>query len=613
MNQITNSDKEILRLVIAGSVDDGKSTLIGRLFFDLDEIYNDQLNSLRELSRKQGFDGLDFSLFTDGLSAEQEQKITIDVAYRYFSTDRRRYIIADVPGHEQYTRNMITGASNANLALILVDARKGLLPQSRRHLSIAALLGIKHILVVINKMDLVGYQESRFIEIREGFSDYAAKLGISDLQFTPISATTGEMVVNRGENMGWYQGPTVLSYLENVSIAGDYNLIDFRFSIQGVVRPNQDFRGYLGRVLSGEIKIGEEILILPSSRRTKIKSIIYDEKDQSDAVVPQSVLLSFTDEVDASRGDVVARINNLPDVASEFDADIFWLSSMPLDPARSYLIKHCAIKTRCVAEKIYYRLNIETLHRENADRLEMNEIGKLKIKTVQPLVFDAYKQNRQTGCFILIDEISGETVAAGIIIKKTVSASSSAESLVSNLSWKADHDGAVIWFTGLSGSGKSTIADETYQRLKSSGYKAERLDGDLLREFLCRDLGFSKEDRDKNIERAAFIAGLLAKHGIIVLATFISPYYKHRSLARQLASEKFLEIFVDTSLAECERRDVKGLYQKAKRGEIENFTGVSDVYEAPKNPDLVLATEKSSLAECVEKTLLLLKERGIIK
>ncbi|MEK7167736.1 MAG: adenylyl-sulfate kinase [Patescibacteria group bacterium] len=599
-NKTYNPDLELLKLVIAGSVDDGKSSLIGRLFFDLDEIYQDQLEALEKTSLKQGFSEIDLSLFTDGLSAEREQKITIDVAYRYFSTKKRRFIIADVPGHEQYTKNMATGASNADAALILADARKGLLIQSKRHLFLAALFGIRHVLVVVNKMDLVDYSESVFGDIKKDFSEFAAKLNIPDFQFIPVSAVKGDMVVARGENLNWYQGPTVLSYLESLEILSGQDLVNFRFPVQIVLRPNQDFRGYAGTIIGGAIKKEEEVLILPSNRKTKIKNIFLGEQETDYAFNPQAVVFSLTDEMDVSRGDMLVRENNLPEASTEIEANLAWFDDEPMKAGKIYLLKHTTKTTRCFVSELVNKINMENLHRESALDLNLNEIGKVYVKTTEPLIFDAFSKNHNTGSFVLIDEKTGSTAGAGIILDR-------GKKIVKETKGK----GAVLWFTGLSGSGKTTIADDLFKKLENSGIRSERLDGDLMRESLSRDLGFSPQDRDKNIDRASFVSGLLARHGVLVLTTFISPYSRHRGLARSRA-DNFIEIFVNASLEECEKRDVKGLYQKARQGLVEYFTGITDPYEEPQNPEIELRTDLLSLDECVEKIMEYLKENDLI-
>ena len=596
MKEKYNFNAELLRMVIAGSVDDGKSTFIGRLFYDLQEIYDDQLEALKKSSLQQGKKEIDLSFFTDGLSAEREQKITIDVAYRYLATSKRRFIIADVPGHEQYTPNMVTGASNASLALILVDARKGILSQSKRHLFIASLMGVSHILVVINKMDLVNYDQNVFEKIKSDFLDFTTKLNITDLQFIPASSLNSDMIVRRGKNMNWYQGSTIVSYLENLEIASDKNLIDFRFPVQLVIRPDQDFRGYAGQIEGGRIGVGEKVMILPSGEKTTIKSIIVGNKHKSYAFNSQAIVLSLEDDLDISRGDVIVRINNLAESGNEFEAMICWMSDKPMKKDGSYILKQMTKTTRCFVGRVLYRININDLHRKKTNALKFNEIGRVCIKTNEPIVFDPYHKNKNTGSFIIIDETTNNTVGAGVILHRAKKLTSDLEKEVNS------NKGAVLWFTGLSGSGKTSIADKVFRNLKKNNISCERIDGDIMRKSLSKDLGFSKEDRDKNIERAVFVADLLSKHGIIVLATFISPYRKHRLLAKNKI-KNFVEIFVNTPLEICEKRDIKGLYKKARKNKIKNFTGISDIYENPKNPDIELKTEQTSISECANKVI----------
>lgn len=605
--QLENLDNmELVRICTAGSVDDGKSTLIGRLLHDCESVFEDQLLALEKSASKVGKE-VDLAHLLDGLKAEREQGITIDVAYRYFSTPKRRFVIADVPGHEQYTRNMVTGASTANVAMILVDARKGMLIQSKRHLFIASLLNIPHILIVVNKMDLMGYDQDVFNKIKNDFQEFSGKLNLKDLQFIPVSALKGEMVVERGNNMNWYSGRTLIDYMENIQIGSDKNMIDFRFPVQYVVRPNQDFRGYAGRVESGSIKKGEKVKIMPSGRTSRVESIYVHGERAEQAFAPQSALITLEDEIDISRGEMIVRENNLPMVGREIESTINWMGELPLELNKSYFIKHGTKTTRCYINKIRYRLNINDLHREETDKLKLNEMGRVIITVNEPLLFDAYSQNKNTGSFILIDEGTNNTVGAGIIIRK----GGSSENIIESNKVKKNR-GAVLWFTGLSGSGKSTIADKLHEVLQGLGARSERLDGDIVRESLTRDLGFSKEDRDKNIERVSYVAGLLSKHDVLVLASFISPYRANRELARQKAND-FIEIFVDATLDTCIKRDVKGHYKKALAGEIESFTGISDPYEHPERPDLHIKTDETTLDECVEKIISYLKEKNYIE
>ncbi|MDZ7799147.1 MAG: adenylyl-sulfate kinase [Patescibacteria group bacterium] len=603
MKNINNNENiELVNLVAAGSVDDGKSTLIGRLMYDSKVISADQLRTVKITSKKRGFEGIDFSLFTDGLSAEREQGITIDVAYRYFGTKKRRFVIADVPGHEQYTRNMVTGASKANLALLIADARKGLLIQSKRHLFIASLLGIPHIAIIVNKMDLMNYQEKTYDKIKDDFTNFAAKMNISDLQFIPVSSLKGDMVVNRRDNMPWYNGPTVLSYLENLEISSDRNMIDFRFPIQYVIRPHQNFRGLAGKIEGGTIKPGQKVKVLPSGKETKIDKLICHQKSQKLCYNPQSIVIKLKDEVDASRGDMIVKSKNIPEISKSFNAMVCWFSDTPLDQDKTYLLKHLAKTTRCSLKKLQYIINIDNLHRKKANKLKINEIGKINITTNEPILFDPYPKNRNTGCFIIIDQLTNNTIAAGVIIDRAKEKKKASKSL---------KKGAVLWFTGLSGSGKSTVANKVYEILSKKGIDCQRLDGDIMRQSLSKDLGFSKKDRETNIERAGFVAEILAKHEVMVLTAFISPYKKQRAELRKKI-DNFVEIFVEAPLSLCEKRDVKGLYKKAKKGEIKHFTGISHPYEKPQNPQVTLHTKKESLNTSANKVITYLRKNNYI-
>ncbi len=593
-----NRDIELLTFVTAGSVDDGKSTLIGRLLYDLDQIYDDQIEAVKKADKVEG--EMDFSLFTDGLSAEREQKITIDVAYRYFSTNKRRFIIADVPGHEQYTRNMATGASKAAAALILIDARKGLLPQTKRHLFIATLFGIPHIAIIINKMDMVGYDENIFESIRQECIDFTSKLQMYDLQFIPASSLKGDMIVSRGENMPWYGGRTVMNYLENIEIASDRNLIDFRLPVQYIIRPDQDFRGYAGTIEGGTISVGETVKILPSNRTTTVKEIFVAGVKREYAFNPEAVVVALNDELDISRGDMIVRPNNLPEISNQLDAMICWFSETPLQKGKRYLLKHMTTTVPVFATDLRYKIDIKTLHRDKGTELQFNDIGRVSLETLKPLFFDSYTQNKNTGCFIIIDEMTNDTVGAGVI-KEKVEAGESQEKLAEN-SEKTQNIGHVLWFTGLSGAGKSTIAEKVATELKKQGVPFEHLDGDTVRELLTAHLGFSHEDRKKNVEIVAFAAKLLAKHGVIVLVTMISPYQEQREQLKNKIGN-CSEIFVNAPLEVCEARDVKGLYKKARAGILEMFTGIDHPYEAPSNPDLELNTDQESIEQSAAKVL----------
>lgn len=603
-----NQDVELLRLSTAGSVDDGKSTLIGRLLYDCHCIYEDQLAAVGKVSKRRGQRDVDLSLLLDGLSAEREQGITIDVAYRYFATMDRKFIIADTPGHEQYTRNMVTGASTSDVALILSDSRKGLLKQSKRHLFVASLIGISHILIVINKMDLVKYDREAFERIKKDFVNFAAKLEINDLQFIPASALNGDMIVSRGENLDWYQGPTILSYLENLPVTIDRNLIDFRFPVQCVIRPHQDFRGYAGKIQSGTIKKGERIMVLPSGVCATVESILYDGKEVEMAFTPQSVVITLNREVDVSRGDFIVRENNLPVVSNNLEAMLCWFDekqNMKLN--KRYLMKIGTKTVPCFIESMNYKMDVETLHRDVvANSLALNEIGRVHVHTSDSVIYDVYSENRNTGCFILIDELTNQTVSAGIVLDK----GDKMRFVLGNGVLKAKK-GACLWFTGLSGSGKTTIAEKLAEYFKNRGIDFERIDGDVMRENISSDLRFTKEDRDRNIDRASYVAGLLSKHGVFAICTFISPYAdKRRDIKGKV--HNFVEIYVNTSLEVCENRDVKGFYKRARAGEMENFTGISDPYEIPLDPDLEIKTLECSVDEAAQKVVEFLINNGYL-
>lgn len=583
---------ELVRISTCGSVDDGKSTLIGRLLYECEAIFEDNLLSTKKASERTGLKEIDFSLLLDGLSAEREQKITIDVAYRFFTTRKRRFIISDVPGHEQYTRNMVTGISNANVALILIDAGKGLLKQTKRHLFIASLLGVKHVLVVVNKMDLVNYKEEIFENIRSSVIDFAKKLSIDDLQFIPVSALKGEMLRFRSENLKWYKGFTLIDYLENIYIESDNNLIDLRFPVQTIIRPNQNFRGYAGRVCSGRLSRGQKVLVYPGKKSTTIKEIFYDFKSQKETFSPQSALVTLADELDISRGDMIVRENNIPFIGRNFQSIIFWFSEEPLNLKRSYILKQTTISTRAEVNKLFYKFNVNNINRQQTEILNMNDIGKVNISTNDDLFFDAYDQNKSTGSFILIDDKNFNTVAAGLIIKNIN---------VKNLN-KKNKEGMVIWFTGLSGSGKSTLAKKIYNNFKKRDLPVEWLDGDDFRNKFNFDLGFDSGDRIKNIQRAAFVAKMLTKNGINVIGSFITPYEEQRNILRK-NFKKYVEVFVDSSLAVCQKRDSKGHYEKANAGEIKNFTGIGDIFEEPKKCNIHLFTDKYNINICVKEIL----------
>ncbi len=621
--------RSLLRFAAIGSVDDGKSTLIGRLLYDTNNIHTDQLETLaKDTKIDTAGEPFDFSLLTDGLKAEREQGITIDVAYRYFSTEKRSFIIADIPGHEQYTRNMATGASTANLAIILVDARLGVLTQTKRHAFIASLLGIPRLLLAVNKMDLVDYAERPFEEIREQFADFATRLGISDLRFIPISAMRGDNVVAPSARMPWFRGETVLEYLENAYIGSDRNLIDFRFPVQTILRGPDGQRSIAGRVASGRLRPGEEVMVLPSMRRTHVQSIREGGKECDVAFASQSVAISLEDHVDIARGDMLVRPNNVPHIADHLEAMLVWMTDAPSETAKPYILRIGTRETRARIQDLAYRVDVNTLSRESAVSLGLNDIGRVTLRTSEPLIFDPYKSNRGTGSFILIDESTHDTVGAGMVIDRLPphrlreqDRGASGANLhpqdgsvtPGEKEARAGHRAVTLWFTGLSGSGKSTIARAVERRLFDAGRTVTVLDGDNLRMGLSHDLGFSRYDRSENIRRIAQVARLFNESGALALAAMICPYESDRALARTVIGEdRYIEVFVCAPIEVCESRDPKGLYRKARAGEIENFTGVSDTYETPRNASLVLDTEKSSIEECVARVILHLEEQGIL-
>ena len=591
----------LLRIATAGSVDDGKSTLIGRLLYDSKAIFEDQLSAVEATSKARGDDAPDLSLLTDGLRAEREQGITIDVAYRYFATPRRTFIIADTPGHIQYTRNMVTGASTADVALILIDARNGVLEQSRRHAFLASLLGIPHLIVCVNKMDLVDFSEDRFREICAEFQRFATKLEVADLSFVPISALAGDNVVTRSPATPWYDGPSLLTQLEELYVASDRNLIDARFPVQYVIRPQQatdtslhDFRGYAGTVAGGTFAVGDEVSVLPSGFSTTVTAVWGPGGVAlKEAYAGQAVSLELAGQIDVGRGDLICRPANRPNSGRDIDAMVCWMSGeSSLTPGARYSIKHTTHETKVTVRRVDYRLDINSLHRdEKARGLDLNEIGRVQLRTQKPLHFDGYRQNRDTGSFILIDDATNSTVAAGMITRATRHDS--------NVTW---HDGAVsrteratrgatVWLTGLPGSGKSTVAVEVERRLVAMGRPAYLLDGDNLRHGLNADLGFSAADRAENVRRVGEVAKLFADAGVVALVSLVSPYRADRDAVRAAHADAglpFVEVFVDTPLELCESRDPKGLYARARSGELTGLTGVDDPYEAPAHAEMVL-------------------------
>jgi bifunctional enzyme CysN/CysC len=595
-------------LITCGSVDDGKSTLIGRLLHDSRAVFDDQLRALEADSRKFGTQGdrLDFALLVDGLQAEREQGITIDVAYRFFATAARRFIVADTPGHEQYTRNMATGASTADLAVILVDARKGVLTQTRRHTRIAALMGIRHVLLAVNKMDLVEYSRDVFDAIVDAYAPFAAALGVTSIQPIPISALEGDHLVAPSPRMPWYQGPTVIAYLESIDIAGAPVSGPMRMPVQWVNRPGPDFRGVAGRLCAGTVHPGDRVRVLPSGLETRIKSIVTWDGERSAAEAGDSVTLTLSDEVDVSRGDVLAAASAPPAVADQFEARLLWMGDHDLIPGRSYLLKMYSKEVRASVTSIKHRLDIGSDAHLAAKTLALNEIGVVNLSSAQPVVFEPYAVNRTMGAFILVDPLTFETVGAGMI--------DFALRRASNVHWQAlvvsaparaalkHQQPCCIWFTGLPGSGKSSIANRLEQRLHADGRHTYLLDGDNIRHGLNRDLGFTEADRAENIRRVAEVARLMVDAGLIVLVAFISPFRAERRAARELfADGTFVEVFVDTPIEECERRDPKGLYAKARSGALPNFTGVDSPYEPPESADVQLVTTGRSPEECADQ------------
>lgn len=624
--------KDLLRLLTCGSVDDGKSTLIGRLLYDSHMIYEDQLEKVTKDSKVYGTtdESFDPALLTDGLKAEREQGITIDVAYRYFSTDKRKFIIADCPGHEQYTRNMATGASTCNLAVILIDARYGVIRQTKRHSFICSLLGIKHVIVAVNKMDLVDWSQEKYDEIVKDYNAFVTRLGFSDIHFIPMSALKGDNVVLHSENLSWYDGPTFLHHLESVNIATDRNLIDMRFPVQYVLRPNLDFRGFSGTVASGVVRVGDEVASLPSRQESRIKAIYGPDGQIEEAFAPQAVTVTLEDEIDVSRGNMLVPVKNIPHVGNEFEAMVVWMHEDAAKTGRSYFIKQTTANVPGVLTNIRYKVDVNTMKRAKDEEvtpeveLELNEIGRCHITLHRPIAFDPYDRNRATGSFIIIDRLTNITVGAGMIVDRIVSAPKNASPVSKNIvksdSLVSDEDrynllkqkGATLWLTGLSGSGKSTIARQLERELVDMGHACTILDGDNIRHGLNRDLGFSAEDRTENIRRIAEVSKLFNDAGIIVITAFISPYRADRNAAREVVGDGFVEIFVDTPIDVCEERDPKGLYKKARAGEIPQFTGITAPYEAPEKPELTLPGAGQPVEASVDAVIAKLREDGVI-
>lgn len=627
--------KQLLRFITCGSVDDGKSTLIGRLLYDSKMLYEDTISQLEADSKKVGTTGgkFDPALVTDGLKAEREQGITIDVAYRYFSTAKRKFIIADTPGHEQYTRNMATGASSADLAIILIDARHGILTQTRRHSFIVSLLGTRHIVLAINKMDLVDFSEQRFNQICDEYRGFAARLDLPDLHFIPISALNGDNVVDPSPSMPWYRGATLMSFLESVYIDSDRNLRDFRFPVQLVNRPNLDFRGFCGTIASGTIRVGEEVMILPSRQKSRVKEIVTFEGNLEEAFAPLAVTLTLQDEVDASRGDMIVRAGNLPRTADTFDAMLVWMNQDAMVPGKTYLFKHTSQTLPGSIETLAYRIDVNTLHRSPAPNLELNEIGRVRVSLNAPIHFDPYRNNRTTGAFVVIDRITNATVAAGMILDREANPArravwddeptdEGADDQIAEASQVSSEErrsrfgqkSVSVLLTGLTGSGKTAIAVATERKLFDAGRAVTRIDGEQLRRGLSSELGYSAEDRSENLRRGAHLASALNDAGLVCIASFVAPSESVRQrVGNTIGRDRFLVVHVATPVEICRTRDTKGQYAKADSGELENFPGVTAIYEPPAEPDLVLDAGKDSIDKCADAIIAMLKEKQYIR
>jgi bifunctional enzyme CysN/CysC len=611
--------KSLLRFITCGSVDDGKSTLIGRLLYESKVLFDDQLTALANDSKNVGTRGgeLDFALLVDGLAAEREQGITIDVAYRFFSTDRRTFIVADTPGHEQYTRNMATGASTADVAVILIDARKGVLTQTRRHSYLVSLLGIRRVVLAINKMDLVNYSRDVFDRIERDYREFATRLSIEEITCVPMSAVEGANVMSRSSATPWYQGPTLLEYLETVPVDDDVIDKPFRLPVQWVNRPSADFRGFTGTIVSGEVSVGDGIRVLPAGTVSSVARILVGTDDVETARAGQSVTIVLSDEVDASRGDVIVTAHDLPEVADQFEATIVWMHERPMLQGRSYRMKIGTRTVTATVAPLKYKLNINTLEHVAARKLELNDIGVCGLELDRPIVFEPYTQNRELGGFILIDRITNNTVGAGMLhfaLRRSQNVHWHAFDV--NKQSRAERKGqkpCVLWFTGLSGAGKSTIANLVEKRLQSMECHTYLLDGDNVRHGLNKDLGFTDADRVENIRRVAEVSRLMVDAGLIVLVSFISPFRTERRMARDLVEAgEFLEVWIDTPLTVAEQRDPKGLYRKARRGELKNFTGIDSPYEAPEAAEIRIDTTEFTAEQAAEAIVQHLVDAGLI-
>ncbi len=621
--------KDLLRLLTCGSVDDGKSTLIGRLLYDANGVFDDQLAAVKRDTAKYGTTGeeIDFALLVDGLSAEREQGITIDVAYRYFATPKRKFIIADTPGHEQYTRNMATGASTADLAIILIDARKGVLNQTRRHAFIATLMGIRRLVIAVNKMDLVHYDPQVFEAICRDCRDVAARLPGADLHFIPLSALKGENVVTRSENMPWFQGAPLLAHLETVHIDTDRNLVDLRFPVQHVLRPHQDFRGYSGSLVSGRLRLNDLVTVLPSGKQSRIKSLFVGDQARAEVYAPQAVTAVLTDELDVSRGDMFIHPNNAPTLTNRLEAMVVWLSEQPAQLHHNYLLKHCTTQTTAQMQTWRYRVNVNDLHREPIDALTLNDIARVQLDVARPLAVDPYSKNRSTGAFILVDRLTNATLAAGLVLDRqpaddalnrrrdALDAGSHVRPQISRVTpaqrvaqWQQQP--FTLWFTGLPSAGKTTLAYALEAALFARGHLVCVLDGENLRLGLSRDLGFSPEDRFEHQRRTAAVAKLLNEAGFIVLVAVLAPMAADREQVKRLIGEdQMLQVYCQAPLEVCEARDTSGLYAKARRGELQRVTGIDAPFEPPTQADFVLDTAHQSPEDAVEQLLAGLAQR----
>ena len=626
-----HEQKELLRFLTCGSVDDGKSTLIGRMLIESKMVYEDQLAALERDSKTHGTigDRLDPALLTDGLDDERQQGITIDVAYQYFSTAKRKFIIADTPGHEQYTRNMATGASMCDLAIILIDARRGVLTQTKRHSFITSLLGIKHVIVAINKMDLVDYSQKVYDQIRSDYAEFSAKMAADDVHFIPISALEGDNVVQRSENMPWYDGNTLMHMLENVYIASDRNLHDFRFPVQYVNRPHLDFRGFCGSIASGTIHPGDDVTILPSRKTSRVKSIVTFDGDLDEAFAPQSVTITLEDEIDASRGDMIVRTGNQPRVGQKMDAMVVWMGEQPMVPGTLYLFKQTTKMTPGSIASLRYQVDVNTLHSRPAPTLALNEIGRCEISLSDVIAFDSYERNRGTGSMIIIDRITNVTVGAAMIMAEMHGGEprdhwdeapvgtrlQEAPSQVTAGERQARYGQAAVTglIIGLTGSGKRIIANALERRLFDTGRACTVLDGAKMRLGISKDLGFTSDERSENLRRAAEVARVLNDAGLITIASFVAPSEAVREKAREaIGPDRFVEVYLDVPVDVCRERDTTGMYEMADAGEIRNFPGVTAPYEVPVSPDLILQPHKDSNNACVEAIVALLEQKGLL-